>query len=58
MSKIIFTSDVWVCPHCGTPNPDNGDRCGNCDGNLFVLPSQDELLTAEQLATLRAVTRR
>lgn len=58
MSIIKWTSEGWACPHCGTPNPDGGDRCGNCDGNPFVLPSQDELLTAEQLATLQAVIRR
>jgi len=45
----------FVCPHCGTANPDKGDRCGNCDQNPFELPPKDELLTAEQLAILRAV---
>jgi ribosomal protein L40E len=46
-----------ICPHCGTPNPDRGDRCGNCDGNPFILPKKDELLTREELLTLKAVKR-
>lgn len=45
----------WLCPHCGTPNPDGGDKCGNCDENTRSLPSG--FLTAEQLIVLRAATR-
>ncbi len=45
----------WLCPHCGTPNPDGGDRCGNCDENPFILPKS--LLSYEQLTTLKIATR-
>ena len=48
----------YLCPHCGTPNPDNGDKCGNCERNPFELPKENELLTAEGLATLRAAPSR
>ena len=27
----------WLCVHCGTPDPDHGDVCGNCDLNPFKL---------------------
>lgn len=27
----------WLCVHCGTPNPDGGDVCGNCGLNPFKL---------------------
>ncbi|MEK9150633.1 MAG: hypothetical protein AAB411_00905 [Patescibacteria group bacterium] len=47
----------WVCPHCGTPNPDRGSRCGNCDENPFIIPT-DELIGVERLKTLQAVIRR
>ncbi|MBU2219262.1 hypothetical protein KJ750_00705 [Patescibacteria group bacterium] len=56
MGKIIWTREGYVCPHCGTPNPDGGDKCGNCDENPYVLPSKDEKLTEGQLRTLRMVT--
>jgi len=27
----------WLCVHCGTPVPDHGDKCPNCDENPFRL---------------------
>ena len=45
----------FVCPHCGTPNPDGGDKCGNCEKNPFEMPQEDERLTEGQLKTLREV---
>ncbi len=47
----------FVCPHCGTPNPDRGDKCGNCEENPFILPSADAELTLCELITLNAVVR-
>ena len=47
----------WICSHCGTPNPDRGDKCGNCDENPFVLPPDDAQLTADELLNLKAATR-
>ncbi|MBU3926065.1 hypothetical protein KJ763_02765 [Patescibacteria group bacterium] len=46
----------FICPHCGTPNPDGGDKCGNCDQNPFILPPKNTKLTKEQLHTFRMVT--
>ncbi|HRY52259.1 MAG TPA: hypothetical protein P5089_00190 [Candidatus Portnoybacteria bacterium] len=40
-----------VCAHCGTPNPDHGDKCGNCEEDPFLHNTkttenkQEELLT-------------
>ena len=44
--------DGLVCLRCGTPNPDRGSRCGNCEENPFTFP---KLLTQEQKAILEAV---
>lgn len=46
----------FICPHCGTPNPDGGDKCGNCDQNPFIFPSKNEQLTEGQSFTLKMVT--
>ncbi|MBI5306231.1 hypothetical protein HZB04_01440 [Candidatus Wolfebacteria bacterium] len=47
----------FACPHCGTPNPDGGSRCGNCGENPYILPSPDAQLTIEQLVCLKATRR-
>jgi len=54
--SIKWDPQNWVCPHCGTPNPDKGDRCGNCDKNPFVLPKG--LLSSKELKTFKAVASR
>lgn len=51
-----WTSYGPVCLHCATPNPDRGDKCGNCDEDAFVPPSQGTF-TKSELATFRAATR-
>ncbi len=55
---IIFDARDFACPHCGTPNPDGGDKCGNCGGEVYVLPPPDAYLTDKQLKTLQSVTSR
>jgi len=54
----MWTPDGFVCPHCGTSNPDGHNKCGNCDQNPYVMPPADAKLTKEQLLILRAATRR
>lgn len=44
-----------VCRHCGAPNPDRGETCGNCGENPFVGP---KILTVTQLEIKRAIDRR
>jgi len=59
-NKISKTPELrWgpeglVCLHCGTPNPDRGNRCGNCGENPFSSP---KLLTAEQMEIRKALAR-
>jgi len=43
-----------VCLRCGAPNPDGGNRCGNCGENPFTHP---RLLTQEQKVILKAVNK-
>jgi len=50
--ELKWEPNGLVCLHCGTPNPDKGDRCGNCGQNPFVLP---KILTEEQLTIQKAV---
>jgi len=35
-TKMDWKPEGYVCIHCGTPNPDHGDRCGNCDEKPFA----------------------
>ncbi len=44
-----------ICLHCGAPNPDRGDRCGNCGENPFSSP---RLLSPNQLEIKLAINRR
>ncbi len=46
-----------ACSNCGTPNPDRGPRCGNCDEILDVDGdvSKLELLTAGQFAVRKVL---
>lgn len=37
---------------CGNPNPDGGDRCGNCDEYPYSVP---EIMTPAQKATHDAI---
>ncbi len=57
MGETRWTPDYlgFLCPYCGTPNPDGGDKCGNCDENPFILPPTDKRLTIVQLKIYRAV---
>ncbi len=50
----IFNAIDFVCPYCGASNPDGGDKCGNCEKNPYLLPQDDEQLTAEELNVLYA----
>jgi hypothetical protein len=36
--KKEFDKEIggFRCVHCGTPNPDRGPVCGNCDENPFT----------------------
>lgn len=43
-----------VCRKCGAPNPDSGDRCGNCNENP---KSRPKLFTADQLKIKAAIER-
>ncbi len=27
----------WLCVHCGTPIPDHGDKCPNCEEDPYKL---------------------
>ena len=47
--------ESFVCPHCGAANPDDGDKCGNCEKNPSKMPKPDEILTKSQFETLKAV---
>lgn len=42
MGKIVLDLSEGgpVCIHCGTPNPDRGDKCGNCEENPFLRDTQ------------------
>ncbi len=53
--EIKWDPEGWLCPHCGTSNPDGGDKCGNCDENPFALPKGT--LTSTDLKVLRSVIR-
>lgn len=50
--------EYYVCPHCGSSNPDNGDKCGNCEKNPFKLPDKNEQLTETEYKTLKEITQR
>lgn len=54
MKFLKWEPEGLVCLHCGTPNPDRGDICGNCGENPFVGP---KLLTSAQLEIKKAISR-
>jgi len=54
--EFEWKAEGFICPHCGTPNPDQGPKCGNCDMTLSVVPKG--LLTETELLTFKAATRR
>lgn len=60
---LVFTPEGkggFRCVHCGTPNPDNGDKCGNCGMNPNkleegeTLPFNPRLLSRRQWAVMES----
>ncbi|MEK7086780.1 MAG: hypothetical protein AAB935_00795, partial [Patescibacteria group bacterium] len=33
-------NERWICLNCGTPNPDGGSKCPNCDSTIEPLPAK------------------
>lgn len=54
--RTKWNPEGWVCPHCGAPNPDKGDKCGNCDENPFIQPKK--FFTANELRALKTIQHR
>ncbi len=57
-ANVELTELEWhpqgrVCQKCGTPNPDGGLRCGNCDEP--VAGKLKRLLTPEQFVVYKVV---
>lgn len=38
----VDATDGIRCVHCGTPNPDRGDVCGNCGEYPFLCEGEEE----------------
>lgn len=55
MENLQWQPEGIICLHCGAPNPDRGDVCGNCGENPFVGP---KILTPAQLEIKHAIDRR
>ncbi len=53
LAELEWHPQGRVCQKCGTPNPDGGLRCGNCDG--MVAGKLKRLLTPEQFAVHRSI---